>query len=295
MKQWWIDRVREALYSALFIMPFPLGLYAVDEETYTLWGFFLFLLLSLGVSLHRKVKEQASQDIGHIRSCMGYFLYAWGIIIMIGMGILDSLTQWVYWQNWMARLAILFVWMWTILFCQQALGTLFIDWFTKRHDTVWGQIGTCIFTIVPFPCAFLGMFLFPTIPPVDFSQGVFAGLLIFIGFFAFLLTALAMLTFACYFFPWKKRYASGVSRLWGLLRILVTAFLWLGVHNIFFMPHGDWYGTVLFTLMPVFQNNPLVFITPVVFESIAVGIAVYGGSIVWRYGNRKNKEETSAS
>ncbi len=283
MKSWWIKQLRSTLAAGIFVIPVPLGLYAAGDEGLNAWGFILFLLLSLGIPVHRQVKERLSEDIGHIRAAMGYFLYGWGIVLMAGMGVLDMLTQTAVWQNWALRLGGMFFWMTAVLFFQHAAGAAMIAWFVPKQTSRWRDIINCILIIVPFPCAFLGMFVFPTIPPVDMTNGVLAGFVVFIGFFTFLLYALAMLTFACYFFPWKKQYPKGISRLWGVLRIVATAVLWMGIHSVFFVSHGTIYGTVLFTLFPVFQNNPLVFISPAVFESLAVAVSVYGGTMVYRW------------
>jgi len=64
------------------------------------------------------------------------------------------------------------------------------------------------------------------------------------------------------------------------IRIFVMGFVWIFINIMVFNTKTSIMGTIIFTLMPVLQNNLLVFFSPFVYEGIVITIAVAVSNIV---------------
>lgn len=278
MKEWCITFFRRILVMALFVIPVPLGIYSISEDFGSI-GFILFAVLSLMVPLHYRNKAHINRgDVRNMWSGTKYLVYGWIVVLLIAMGILDMLTQTSLWRAPLMRSIELFIWMLVVFCLQQLLTAGFTTWFQRKKDYPGQEIFDCILITLPAPCAFLGMFLFPMLPAIGGEDMAF-GLFFMFGLFAIALQIAILATFAFYYYP-KRKYAPDIALWRRVARILVSAAVWFCLNSVFFIPHGAWYGTVLFTMLPIFQNSPLVYISPFVLEGVCVAIAVVIGSFV---------------
>ena len=115
--------------------------------------------------------------------------------------------------------------------------------------------------------------------PAVGGQDIAFGLLFMFGVFAVVLQLVTLATFVFYYYP-KRKYSAETTVWRRIARILVSAAVWFCLNSVFFIAHGSWYGRLLFTILPIFQNSPLVYISPFVIECVCVAVAVLAGSFI---------------
>jgi len=96
----------------------------------------------------------------------------------------------------------------------------------------------------------------------------------------YLFAVFVLATFAFYFYPKKNSSMTLRMHILSFVRIFVMGFVWIFINVMVFNTKTAIMGTIVFTLMPVLQNNFLVFFSPFVYEAIVITIAVAVSNIV---------------
>ena len=157
------------------------------------------------------------------------------------------------------------------------LGTKF---FNRTHR--WGMIDEAldmIGYIIPIPFLYIGSILHIDLqdPMVYFMYA--SSMNVNILFAEFVLLLISLLVFVFYLYPRDLAY-KGVR----LLRIVITAGMWLAMnaHILYGGYIPEFVLSLVPTVFPTYQGNPLVFITPALLEAGMIGVAVIIGALVER-------------
>lgn len=157
------------------------------------------------------------------------------------------------------------------------LGTKF---FNRPHR--WGMIDEAldmIGYIIPIPFLYIGSILYVDLqdPMVYFMYA--SSINVNILFAELVLLLVSLLVFVFYLYPRDLAY-KGVR----LLRIVITAGMWLAMnaHILYGGYIPEFILSLVPTVFPTYQGNPLVFITPALLESGMIGVAVIIGALVER-------------
>lgn len=275
------ERLRTILTYMVGILPLPFGAFSTDSPGLVTISLLLFVLLSFAVPLlirrRRFLKNQLPAWQG-----LPFLVYGRIIGMMVGLSLLNGVMEWTAWQAYGTRLILYFLWMAAVVAAQYALSAGFSFWYGKWRHLWYSDFLDPLVLALPFPCALLGMFLFPGMSGTsEGGANLFAGLMAVISGFFILTGLLVLMTFAFYFYPSKQRYPSGTQRWPHFLRILVMGGLWLGIHFFLFQSsHAGILGQVFFMFLPIWQSNVLVFVTPFIFEAAVITVAVAMGNVV---------------
>ena len=157
------------------------------------------------------------------------------------------------------------------------LGTKF---FNRTHR--WGMIDEAldmIGYIIPIPFLYIGSILHIDLqdPMVYFMYA--SSMNVNILFAEFVLLLISLLVFVFYLYPRDLAY-KGVR----LLRIVITAGMWLAMnaHILYGGYIPEFILSLVPTVFPTYQGNPLIFITPALLEAGMIGVAVIIGALVER-------------
>lgn len=157
------------------------------------------------------------------------------------------------------------------------LGTKFFD---RTHR--WGMIDEAldmIGYIIPIPFLYIGSILHIDLqdPMVYFMYA--SSMNVNILFAELVLLLVSLLVFVFYLYPRDLAY-KGVR----LLRIVITAGMWLAMnaHILYGGYIPEFILSLVPTVFPTYQGNPLVFITPALLEAGMIGVAVIIGALVER-------------
>lgn len=146
---------------------------------------------------------------------------------------------------------------------------------------------------LPIPMLLVGDILYMNLQGVTLSRESQAMIFDMMNLLILLTVVWTMGSIALYLFPRNE-----VRKAFRLLRILITAFVWLAINGHIF--GGGWmpdfvvsWGDVLF---PAFRGNPIVYITPGLIEFIVLGISIGLGMwaenlLIRLQGRYKTKEE----
>ena len=157
------------------------------------------------------------------------------------------------------------------------LGTMF---FNRTHR--WGMIDEAldiIGYIIPIPFLYIGSILHIDLqdPMVYFMYA--SSMNVNILFAELVLLLVSLLVFVFYLYPRDLAY-KGVR----LLRIVITAAMWLAMnaHILYGGYIPEFILSLVPTVFPTYQGNPLIFITPALLEAAMIGVAVIIGALVER-------------
>ena len=157
------------------------------------------------------------------------------------------------------------------------LGTKF---FNRTH--CWGMIDEAldmIGYIIPIPFLYIGSILHIDLqdPMVYFMYA--SSMNVNILFAELVLLLISLLVFVFYLYPRDLAY-KGVR----LLRIVITAAMWLAMnaHILYGGYIPEFILSLVPTVFPTYQGNPLIFITPALLEAGMIGVAVIIGALVER-------------
>lgn len=123
---------------------------------------------------------------------------------------------------------------------------------------------------LPIPMLLIGDILYMNLGGVSVPLETQAMILDTLNLFILLLVVWTMGSIAFYLFPRHE-----VRKAFRLLRILITAFVWLAINGHIFT--GGWLPEFVRNsadyIFPAFRGNPLVYITPALIQIIVIGIA----------------------
>ena len=274
-KEWFLDRVRAVFWLSLWIVPIPFGMLASDKSFFAPLSVLVFLIASISLPVtvrYRQEKRTADSIYAPVPS----LIYGGFVAMFMAIGVLNGCMVWDIWKNYYARMALFFVWMVGTIGWQSVLAWGFAYWQEHKRSRWYSEFIDPILYSLPLPCALLGMFTYPAVFQEEVSVNLAIGLMAIIGFGFLLISICTIATVAFYFYPSKKRGYTGRERWIQLARVLVMVVVWLLVHNRFF---DTAIGVFVVHMMPLSANNPLVFLTPFVFEGAMIIACVALGNL----------------
>ena len=183
-------------------------------------------------------------------------------------------------DNGITKALLLFVVYFIVQVLIELCGLLGTKFFNRTHR--WGMIDEAldiIGYIIPIPFLYIGSILHIDLqdPMVYFMYA--SSMNVNILFAELVLLLVSLLVFVFYLYPRDLAY-KGVR----LLRIVITAAMWLAMnaHILYGGYIPEFILSVVPTVFPTYQGNPLIFITPALLEAGMIGVAVIIGALVER-------------
>ena len=183
-------------------------------------------------------------------------------------------------DNGITKALLLFVVYFIVQVLIELCGLLGTKFFNRTHR--WGMIDEAldmIGYIIPIPFLYIGSILHIDLqgPMVYFMYA--SSMNVNILFAELVLLLVSLLVFVFYLYPRDLAY-KGVR----LLRIVITAGMWLAMnaHILYGGYIPEFILSLVPTVFPTYQGNPLVFITPALLEAGMIGVAVIIGALVER-------------
>lgn len=183
-------------------------------------------------------------------------------------------------DNGITKALLLFVVYFIVQVLIELCGLLGTKFFNRTHR--WGMIDEAldiIGYIIPIPFLYIGSILHIDLqdPMVYFMYA--SSMNVNILFAELVLLLISLLVFVFYLYPRDLAY-KGVR----LLRIVITAAMWLAMnaHILYGGYIPEFILSLVPTVFPTYQGNPLVFVTPALLEAGVTGVAVIIGALVER-------------
>ena len=236
----------------------------------------VFPVLSLVIPLMvRRLKNAKFND--DLPLHMGYHTYSWAWWTVFSF--LHTPFSFNV-DNDITKALLLFIVYFIVQVLIELCGLLGTKFFNRTHR--WGMIDEAldmIGYIIPIPFLYIGSILYIDLqdPMVYFMYA--SSINVNILFAELVLLLVSLLVFVFYLYPRDLAY-KGVR----LLRIVITAGMWLAMnaHILYGGYIPEFILSLVPTVFPTYQGNPLVFITPALLESGMIGVAVIIGALVER-------------
>ena len=236
----------------------------------------VFPVLSLVIPLMvRRLKNAKFND--DLPLHMGYHTYSWAWWTVFSF--LHTPFSFNV-DNDITKALLLFIVYFIVQVLIELCGLLGTKFFNRTHR--WGMIDEAldmIGYIIPIPFLYISSILYVDLqdPMVYFMYA--SSINVNILFAELVLLLVSLLVFVFYLYPRDLAY-KGVR----LLRIVITAGMWLAMnaHILYGGYIPEFILSLVPTVFPTYQGNPLVFITPALLEAILTGVAVIIGALVER-------------
>ena len=236
----------------------------------------VFPVLSLVIPLMvRRLKNAKFND--DLPLHMGYHTYSWAWWTVFSF--LHTPFSFNV-DNDITKALLLFIVYFIVQVLIELCGLLGTKFFNRTHR--WGMIDEAldmIGYIIPIPLLYIGSILYVDLqdPMVYFMYA--SSINVNILFAELVLLLISLLVFVFYLYPRDLAY-KGVR----LLRIVITAGMWLAMnaHILYGGYIPEFIVSLVPTVFPTYQGNPLVFITPALLEAGMIGVAVIIGALVER-------------
>ena len=257
------------LISAFFVSVVT----AVLHQTGLSSPYVTFPVLSLLVPVLLQRMRQGQFDELPLR--MGYHVYSWAIFTVINL----FTTPFNVTLEIQALIVLVFLCVYFFTQVLLELVALLMTFFFNRSHR-WGVIDETLdmaLYILPIPFIYLGsIFYIDLTDPIMVAYfGPTISLNAIVGEFLFIIVS--MLVFAFYMYPRNSEYKG--TR---LLRIVVTAAMLLAMngHILYGGYIPEFVKAIAPTIFPIYQGNPLVFITPGLLELVFIIVSVLIGRLV---------------
>ena len=236
----------------------------------------VFPVLSLVIPfMVRRLKNAKFND--DLPLYMGYHTYSWAWWTVFSF--LHTPFSFNV-DNGITKALLLFVVYFIVQVLIELCGLLGTKFFNRTHR--WGMIDKAldiIGYIIPIPFLYIGSILHIDLqdPMVYFMYA--SSMNVNILFAELVLLLVSLLVFVFYLYPRDLAY-KGVR----LLRIVITAAMWLAMnaHILYGGYIPEFILSLVPTVFPTYQGNPLIFITPALLEAGMIGVAVIIGALVER-------------
>ena len=236
----------------------------------------VFPVLSLVIPfMVRRLKNAKFND--DLPLYMGYHTYSWAWWTVFSF--LHTPFSFNV-DNGITKALLLFVVYFIVQVLIELCGLLGTKFFNRTHR--WGMIDESldiIGYIIPIPFLYIGSILHIDLqdPMVYFMYA--SSMNVNILFAELVLLLVSLLVFVFYLYPRDLAY-KGVR----LLRIVITAAMWLAMnaHILYGGYIPEFILSLVPTVFPTYQGNPLIFITPALLEAGMIGVAVIIGALVER-------------
>lgn len=266
--------------TSLLTIPVPLIIGGGQVSGYAMY---VFMILSLVVPFYLQgAKSFRNSMTFHLHK--GHYIYSWAfwiVFIMLGLFVISgniNPEQPTFEQVAMLALknvAVLILFNMVTLFTTLGLT----KWFSLPWKGIVKDILNVSLYMLPIPMLVLGALLYADLSNPAIMYAFSSAILEMIYLDIYLLIIFAMIVFSLYFFPTAEVKAKTIR----LIRILVTAFSWLMINaTIIFNTLTPEQASALNTFIPAFEGNPIVFITPSLFEIPIIAIAIYMGLVAER-------------
>lgn len=266
-KQFWIFTLISAFMTTAFSLVKGWGTMDVT--------FFATLALFIPIALKQVKRFTFVEGLQLSLWAHAYSWLFWNIAFFIG-GAPPLLSVQV--DSPLAVAAIWFVVMFLTLVIMElsALGMTLFFKRSKKRPWLDSTLDMALLTL-PVPMTLLGHLFYLNLSNPIVASIMGPNVLAMLNMYILMLVVITMLVFVFYWYP-KDR----IAKFPRMARIFVTAFMWLAIngHVLF----GGWMPQFVLDLVPrlvpVFQENILVYITPGVFEFVVLAIAVALGLLV---------------
>ena len=236
----------------------------------------VFPVLSLVIPfMVRRLKNAKFND--DLPLYMGYHTYSWAWWTVFSF--LHTPFSFNV-DNGITKALLLFVVYFIVQVLIELCGLLGTKFCNRTHR--WGMIDEAldiIGYIIPIPFLYIGSILHIDLqdPMVYFMYA--SSMNVNILFAELVLLLVSLLVFVFYLYPRDLAY-KGVR----LLRIVITAAMWLAMnaHILYGGYIPEFILSLVPTVFPTYQGNPLIFITPALLEAGMIGVAVIIGALVER-------------
>ena len=236
----------------------------------------VFPVLSLVIPfMVRRLKNAKFND--DLPLYMGYHTYSWAWWTVFSF--LHTPFSFNV-DNGITKALLLFVVYFIVQVLIELCGLLGTKFFNRTHR--WGMIDEALDIngyIIPIPFLYIGSILHIDLqdPMVYFMYA--SSMNVNILFAELVLLLVSLLVFVFYLYPRDLAY-KGVR----LLRIVITAAMWLAMnaHILYGGYIPEFILSLVPTVFPTYQGNPLIFITPALLEAGMIGVAVIIGALVER-------------
>ena len=236
----------------------------------------VFPILSLVIPfMVRRLKNAKFND--DLPLYMGYHTYSWAWWTVFSF--LHTPFSFNV-DNGITKALLLFVVYFIVQVLIELCGLLGTKFFNRTHR--WGMIDEAldiIGYIIPIPFLYIGSILHIDLqdPMVYFMYA--SSMNVNILFAELVLLLVSLFVFVFYLYPRDLAY-KGVR----LLRIVITAAMWLAMnaHILYGGYIPEFILSLVPTVFPTYQGNPLIFITPALLEACMIGMAVIIGALVER-------------
>ena len=236
----------------------------------------VFPVLSLVIPfMVRRLKNAKFND--DLPLYMGYHTYSWAWWTVFSF--LHTPFSFNV-DNGITKALLLFVVYFIVQVLIELCGLLGTKFFNRTHR--WGMIDEAldiIGYIIPIPFLYIGSILHIDLqdPMVYFMYA--SSMNVNILFAELVLLLVSLLVFVFYLYPRDLAY-KGVR----LLRIVITAAMWLAMnaHILYGGYIPEFILSLVPTVFPTYQGNPLIFITPALLDAGMIGVAVIIGALVER-------------
>ena len=236
----------------------------------------VFPVLSLVIPIMvRRLKNAKFND--DLPLSMGYHAYSWAWWMVFSF--LHTPFSFNV-DNGLAKVLLLFVVYFIVQVLIELCGLLATKFFNRIHR--WGMIDEALDIIaytIPIPFLYIGSILYIDLqdPMVYFMYA--SSMNVNILFAELVLLLVSLLVFVFYLYQRDLAY-KGVR----LLRIIITAGIWLAMnaHILYGGYIPEFILSLVPTVFPTYQGNPLVFVTPTLLEAGMTGGAVIIGALVER-------------
>lgn len=236
----------------------------------------VFPVLSLVIPIMvRRLKNAKFND--DLPLSMGYHAYSWAWWMVFSF--LHTPFSFNV-DNGLAKALLLFVVYFIVQVLIELCGLLATKFFNRTYR--WGMIDEALDIIaytIPIPFLYIGSILYIDLqdPMVYFMYA--SSMNVNILFAELVLLLVSLLVFVFYLYPRDLAYKSV-----RLLRIIITAGIWLAMnaHILYGGYIPEFILSLVPTVFPTYQGNPLVFVTPTLLEAGMTGGAVIIGALVER-------------
>lgn len=236
----------------------------------------VFPVLSLVIPLMvRRLKNAKFND--DLPLSMGYHTYSWAWWTVFSfLHTPFSFTA----DSGIVTALLLFVVYFIVQVLIELCGLLATKFFNRNHR--WGMVDEALDIIgytIPIPFLYIGSLLYIDLqdPMVYFMYA--SSMNVNILFAELVSLLISLLVFVFYLYPRELAY-KGIR----LFRIVLTAGLWLAMnaHILYGGYIPEFVLSLVPTVFPTYQGNPLVFVTTTLLEAGMTGVAVILGALVER-------------
>ena len=236
----------------------------------------VFPVLSLVIPLMvRRLKNAKFND--DLPLGMGYHTYSWAWWTVFSfLHTPFSFTA----DSGIVTALLLFVVYFIVQVLIELFGLLATKFFNRNYR--WGMVDEALDIIgytIPIPFLYIGSLLYIDLqdPMVYFMYA--SSMNVNILFAELVSLLISLLVFVFYLYPREIAY-KGIR----LFRIVLTAGLWLAMnaHILYGGYIPEFVLSLVPTVFPTYQGNPLVFVTPTLLEAGMTGVAVIIGALVER-------------